>query len=773
MPVRVKQRALLQQCASTLDKLRDELKLGIIALLLAWNQPIVLKLRDIQSNKCILLNSNGQSLSLPRRDQDFEPSKALGAKIASLLSQTGYFDSLNLSEWVPASVTSRDISIKGVIRLSPVPTKQFQYLSLGVKPLERSNIFNHIYDRINKLFKASDFGMVSEQNPDDLNAGSAKSKFGSIRSPNKAFTVSRKGIEKWPSFYLKISVKAEANVSLAEIMDEEDVMSRMIEVLETLIETWLLSHHFRPTKVGKSGSNISPVKLKELSRIPAKLGAENGSVSNGRLLQHLSEPTIQWNNDKSQLPVHIPIQSTHSAEAHRSFMSRGSSDLNPSDSPASCIPLGSVPPKSSTTLNNVKNLSARMRKEETDEMAVDETLFWTDPYTKKTYMLNARTGMALNPVDGCSPIRYPLRRLTLNKPNSNLSTQPPQWMEDISKTWRNLVFANAQQAIPRVVPGNMSAESHSVPLTIFDRADVKVANQFGDGVSFSSKTRLTKDSLRDSRVITQVNRQFILLSVPKEGESKVLVAVDQHAADERCRVEQLFHDLCLPPQHEDTFQSDLGYKSSIDHLELTKALHFQLPLAEIRRFEQQASYFAQWGILYNITSKSNLTESKSRDLIVKTLPKVIAERVRLDPQILITLLREEMWKRTEDGSKPQPAMTFNESPGPMTADSKHWLQQIGRCPKGIIDLLNSRACRSAIMFNDSLTNEECEALVQRVTDCAFPFQCAHGRPSMIPLIEVSSEAFKNENEPSFANAFRAWKDKEKSVLSIDNHLFTN
>jgi DNA mismatch repair protein MLH3 len=42
------------------------------------------------------------------------------------------------------------------------------------------------------------------------------------------------------------------------------------------------------------------------------------------------------------------------------------------------------------------------------------------------------------------------------------------------------------------------------------------------------------------------------------------------------------------------------------------------------------------------------------------------------------------------------------------------------------------------MFNDVLTLEECRDLVRRLASCAFSFQCAHGRPSMVPLVDLGS-----------------------------------
>jgi len=62
-----------------------------------------------------------------------------------------------------------------------------------------------------------------------------------------------------------------------------------------------------------------------------------------------------------------------------------------------------------------------------------------------------------------------------------------------------------------------------------------------------------------------------------------------------------------------------------------------------------------------------------------------------------------------------------------------WTRALKRFPAALLDLINSKACRGAIMFNDPLSLEQCEALVTNLSQTVFPFQCAHGRPSMIPL----------------------------------------
>jgi uncharacterized membrane protein YgcG len=40
------------------------------------------------------------------------------------------------------------------------------------------------------------------------------------------------------------------------------------------------------------------------------------------------------------------------------------------------------------------------------------------------------------------------------------------------------------------------------------------------------------------------------------------------------------------------------------------------------------------------------------------------------------------------------------------------------------------------MFGDRLTLDQCRRLMTQLATTRFPFQCAHGRPTMVPLLEV-------------------------------------
>ena len=63
-------------------------------------------------------------------------------------------------------------------------------------------------------------------------------------------------------------------------------------------------------------------------------------------------------------------------------------------------------------------------------------------------------------------------------------------------------------------------------------------------------------------------------------------------------------------------------------------------------------------------------------------------------------------------------------------------------------LIYSLIHSGAIKFGDRLTHNQCTQLVRALAQCDVPFQCAHGRPSVTPLLELG-ELVKlyNDSEP--------------------------
>jgi DNA mismatch repair ATPase MutL len=58
-------------------------------------------------------------------------------------------------------------------------------------------------------------------------------------------------------------------------------------------------------------------------------------------------------------------------------------------------------------------------------------------------------------------------------------------------------------------------------------------------------------------------------------------------------------------------------------------------------------------------------------------------------------------------------------------------------PPSVNRVLASKACRTAIKFGDPLPLKACQELIQQLSATSFPFQCAHGRPSIVPLFSFA------------------------------------
>ena len=57
-------------------------------------------------------------------------------------------------------------------------------------------------------------------------------------------------------------------------------------------------------------------------------------------------------------------------------------------------------------------------------------------------------------------------------------------------------------------------------------------------------------------------------------------------------------------------------------------------------------------------------------------------------------------------------------------------------PPAVNRILASRACRSALKFGDKVSTPECANLLAKLACTHFPFQCAHGRVSVRPLLPL-------------------------------------
>ncbi|KAL7665791.1 MutL C-terminal dimerization domain-containing protein [[Candida] zeylanoides] len=196
------------------------------------------------------------------------------------------------------------------------------------------------------------------------------------------------------------------------------------------------------------------------------------------------------------------------------------------------------------------------------------------------------------------------------------------------------------------------------------------------------------------RVVGQLDRKFILLTSTTPPS---LLAIDQHACDERIRVEALLRHVVAEI--------------------LDPAVDMAVPLAspcataltteEAQLLAAHADAFSAWGVRF---SHSAVTHA---------------------PKLLATA--DVQWSEAVSTYLHQIAR------GEKLRFSRHldWFENARHLPQVLLDAINRRACRASIMFGTPLTKPEMDYLVAHMGQCRMPFECAHGRPSVTVVADLA------------------------------------
>ncbi|KAK6331802.1 DNA mismatch repair protein [Orbilia javanica] len=307
---------------------------------------------------------------------------------------------------------------------------------------------------------------------------------------------------------------------------------------------------------------------------------------------------------------------------------------------------------------------------------------YLDPETNETVLLDARTG---NEIKTPQPRTMP-KRLTLLPEQRKGPLNPQGWASNIVSSFKNPVYRNPEAQIPRK---SMISDTFK-------------------GDEYISTARLSKSSLQTARVIAQVDEKFILLSFQSP---ELLVVVDQHAADERIRVERLWKEFDNLPK---PLKKEVSFSVSADEANILR-----LYLDDIQ----------SWGFELHITPIRGAHGAVTVDVV--GAPELVADRCISEPTVVVRLLRGWIVELKEE----KRSRGFPGTKG-------GWIKRMVTATQRLNDVVNSRACRSAIMFNDKLELEECCELIEKLAACDFPFQCAHGRPSMVPVADLTDDGIE-------------------------------
>lgn len=752
-----------------------------------------------------------------------------------ILHQASFCDSLDSSDWVSIGASAPRLSIDGYVCREPVATKRVQFISLGIEPLSNESQYNVLFEEVNRVFADSAFGAIDTESDSD----------GGVQEPKMDGFTSRelklkKGVDRWPMFFLKINATSSADDSSLDVEDILDdrrpTLALVTDLLKATFYEFLKKSHCRPKTVnlsvkdrgGHNQENNRPRgKAEEARTRPSTMSSFVSSPREepARKAQRLetsasgsespfdgwsrikSGPTLPTFKESMQPSSRLQFSSLNSAsdreDAQDTTKSKQSKPSTAQPSQPSLYdhngnltrkPFDDIDPKQLRGRGLIQGATPQRTVDESstrppEEPPKDDPIEWINPATKLATLVDPRTGFVLPP-----------KPLTLSKRSGKQLTQmdtsdrnsvvgasdTTPWVKDLVAKWKNPVFELAERPIPKlpdvsdmlgidIKPGGHHCD-HG--LSTVNLGSCHEASALG------LRGRVSKDALRRAELVAQVDSKFILVKVPfnqvqddrTEPQTSIasscLVLIDQHAADERCRVEGLMKDYFA----RGTTNVGGNVWEAVTEV-LPKPLVFELSRQDRDVLCRSQGHFAHWGICYDVEvpgASRSLGSKKSKnqeigpkaEVALRSLPPAILERCRTEPRLLSDLIRTEAWKLNDEVGLTQQPRPRPVLPGGIEDGSPAWVSLFHGCPQGIIELINSRSCRSAIMFNDPLTREQCEELLGRLVQCAFPFQCAHGRPSMVPLVDLGGGmgqmgSAPEERGPSLGRALKHWKPQKR------------
>ena len=229
----------------------------------------------------------------------------------------------------------------------------------------------------------------------------------------------------------------------------------------------------------------------------------------------------------------------------------------------------------------------------------------------------------------------------------------------------------------------------------------------------------SKENLTKIDVVGQVDNKFIACTLSTVDERKkyarILLLLDQHAAHERIRLEALQDEFLQGLK-----KNEKGF--SVDCKELIPPMIVSLSVPIDCSLNKFRYTFEKIGIHYTVKSERVVEDKNYVELSLIAMPTMFVKCSESrgitthTPILEESAIKELFYYHIEHNQDI-----------PLSASV---------IPPSINNILCSYACHSAIRFGDSLTMLECTAIVKSLAKCRLPFQCAHGRPSIAPLISL-------------------------------------
>lgn len=309
-----------------------------------------------------------------------------------------------------------------------------------------------------------------------------------------------------------------------------------------------------------------------------------------------------------------------------------------------------------------------------------EMLDWFDRRTGRRWLIDKRTGNSWLPdeniattgdSEGGSIKRTAPRNIILERKklrrnersaeeksldavstSSALRGAQPSWLETLLEDWKNPVFPDSGSALPTV------------------EAIVQSTSQVSGDPDVSHQLR--KEDLHRLQFIRQVDQKFLLCTLLIEDGKLCILLVDQHAADERIRVESLLRTYCSDVQ-----------RVNVDVFTFLEPRPILLTMREVEAIRQRIEAFRRWGFELDIRQQASDTETGQ--IFVKTIPTMVLDRLGTDARLMQQLIKQHV----------ADLLAGNVS-DPHNGPERPWSSMLRQCPAVLVDLINSKACRGEL-----------------------------------------------------------------------------
>ncbi|KAG9128271.1 DNA mismatch repair protein [Ceratobasidium sp. 392] len=331
---------------------------------------------------------------------------------------------------------------------------------------------------------------------------------------------------------------------------------------------------------------------------------------------------------------------------------------------------------------------------------------WTDPSSGDSFLVDSNTGNSFprnrlpehiqdsvytsaedNKFKNTETSSVDRRSLKPSHPELELLAEKshiiPEWLTKAMQ--RNPIFQPTEQSI--FSTGAIASDAPELrpqAHTCTYRGNVSTSN-------LSQSSKPTSDTfsagdLKNAQVVAQVDTKFIACLLQRPD--RTLALIDQHAADERVRVEKYLKRLCF------------GFlRGEVDVLPMNRPKQALLTRREAEILQRPGALdsLEKWGLWLELSAQASQKSHSAQvfefiQVDVTGVPDVVASKLTTERE-LSTFIRSMVAIVEADEATSWPVASSD------IQDEKDWVKALRYCPAPLLELVTSKACRGSRTFS--------------------------------------------------------------------------